>query len=280
MSYSIKEALRYALNMLPTQRPQLESEILLAHILGVERIVLHIHPERILTSDEFERFSQAIFRAKNHEPIEYITQKVSFYDWEFEIFQGVLIPRPETEILVEKCDELIKKNGIKDVFEFGVGSGIISISLALLNPEVRIIASDINPLALQLTQKNIVLLSKFDSTLSQRIRFYHGDVLDNNAFFQNNHFELWVSNPPYIANDYSLPKNVAYEPKEALFGGERGDEILKKTICKAKEFYISYLACEMGWDQKESMIKELKDFREVEFYQDLYGLDRGFVAKR
>lgn len=280
MSYSIKEALKYASGILQTQRPCLESEILLCYVLGIDRIGLHVHSERILTPDEFERFYQVICRAKNHEPIEYITQKVSFYDWEFNIFRGVLIPRPETEILVQKCDLLIKSKGIKNVFEFGVGSGVISISLALLNPEITIVASDINPLALQLTRQNIDLLSTLDSSLPKRINFFYGDVLENHAFFQENHFELWVSNPPYIANDYSLPKNVAYEPKEALFGGKCGDEILRNIIHKTREHNIPYLACEIGWDQKESMVQALEGFKEVRFYKDLSGLDRGFVAKR
>lgn len=280
MSYSIKEALKYAFSVLQTHRPQLEGEILLCYILGVQRIDLHMHSERVLTPSEFERFHQLILRANNHEPIEYITQKVSFYDWEFEISHGVLIPRPETEILVEKCDELIKKERIKNIFELGVGSGIISISLALLNPSVIITASDINPLALKLTQKNIYSFSKFNPSLSNRINLYYGDVLQEKTFFDAEHFDLWVSNPPYIANDYILPKNVAYEPKEALFAGERGDEILKKIIHLASKYRIPYLACEMGWDQKESIAQELKDFKEIEFYKDLSGLNRGFIAKR
>lgn len=279
MSYSIQEALQYARQVLHSQRPQLESEILLCSVLDVQRIYLHTHSQRMLSDEEFERFSSFLHRAKENEPIEYITQKVSFYDWEFEIFQGVLIPRPETEILVSKCDELIKTQKLRKIFELGVGSGIISISLALLNPDIRIIASDINPLALSLTQSNIQKLLCFDESLKDRITLFEGDVLSDEECFLAEGIELWVSNPPYIANDYVLPKNVAYEPKEALFGGERGDEVLQKIIQKTKKHKIPYLACEMGWNQKQSMQEALSDFAEVEFYQDLCGLDRGFVAK-
>lgn len=279
MSFSIQEALDYGAKHLSSSRPRLESEILLSFVLGVSRIYLHTHSQQILKPDEFDRFVAEIGRAKEGKPIEYITQKVSFYDWEFEITQGVLIPRPETELLVQKCDELIKKKRIQSVFELGVGSGIISISLALLNPCLKIIASDINPLALALTQKNIQKFLSLDQSLSERITLLQGDVLENEEFFLAHHFELWVSNPPYIANDYILPKNVSYEPKEALFGGDRGDEILQKIIKKTKEYSIPYLACEMGWDQKEVLAQSMREFAEVEFYQDLSGLDRGFVAK-
>lgn len=279
MSFNIQEALDYATKTLSSPRPRLEGEILLSSVLGVNRIYLHTHSKQVLNSNEYERFMQVLDRAKEGEPIEYITQKVSFYDWEFEITQGVLIPRPETELLVQKCDELIKERGIEKVFELGVGSGIISISLALLNPKLQIISSDINPQALSLTQKNIQKLSLVDTSLSERITLFQGDVLEGDEFFLTHHFELWVSNPPYIANDYVLPKNVSFEPKEALFGGKRGDEILQKIIKKTKKHSIPYLACEMGWDQREVMTQALSEFDEVEFYQDLSGLDRGFVAK-
>lgn len=279
MSFSIQEALEYGSKLLSSPRPRLESEILLSFVLGVDRITLHTHAHQILSPSEFKRFCTFLSRAKENEPIEYITQKVSFYDWEFEITQGVLIPRPETEILVSKCDELIKSKGISRVFELGVGSGIISISLALLNPSLCIVASDINPLTLALTQKNIQKFCQIDGSLQERITLFEGDVLGKDEFFLTHRFELWVSNPPYIANDYVLPKNVAYEPKEALFGGEVGDEVLQKIIQKIKQYQIPYLACEMGWDQKQSLREAMREFESVEFYEDLSGLDRGFIAK-
>ncbi|RDU68851.1 peptide chain release factor N(5)-glutamine methyltransferase [Helicobacter brantae] len=279
MSFSIQEALEYGSKLLSSSRPRLESEILLSSVLGVDRITLHTQAHRLLASSEFKEFCTLLNRAKENEPIEYLVGEVSFYEWEFEISQGVLIPRPETEILVSKSDELIKKEKIERVFELGVGSGIISISLALLNPSISIIASDINPLALSLTQKNIQRFLTLDKSLEERIILFEGDVLESDEFFASHSFGLWVSNPPYIANDYTLPPNVAYEPKEALFGGEVGDEILQKIISCAKTHHIPYLACEMGWDQKQNLQKALKDFSDVEFYQDLSGLDRGFVAK-
>ena len=280
MSFSIQEALDFGAKTLATIRSRLESEILLAHILQSNRIYLHTHSKCILKSSEFEDFKRLVNEAKEGKPIEYLTQKVSFYDWEFEICEGVLIPRPETEILVDKCDELIKQRGVKHIFELGVGSGIISISLALLNPEIQIIASDINPLALALTQKNIQKFCLLDESLKDRIILFEGDVLQSDEFFLSHSLELWVSNPPYIANDYILPKNVSHEPKDAPFGGERGDEILQKILQKSKEHQIPYLACEMGWDQKQFIKESAKDFADLEFYQDLSGLDRGFVAKR
>lgn len=278
MRYSIQEALDYAIKALKIKdRPRLEAEILLSFVLGVERVFLHVHTEKLLHQEEFKKFQALILRAQNHEPIEYLTQRVSFYGYEWEISQGVLIPRPETELLIEYAGEIIKHQGIKRVFEFGVGSGVISIMLALLHPQIVIQASEINPLAIELTRKNIQRFLALDPTLSHRIMLIQGDVLKKSC--DVGHFDLLVSNPPYIASSYPLPPNVAYEPKEALFGGEEGDEILSALVDFAKEQGFSWMVCEMGFDQKKIMLDRLNGCESVSFYQDLSGLDRGFSAK-
>lgn len=278
MRYSIQEALSYGFKALwMRDRPRLEAEILLSFILGVDRVFLHTYPHRLLSEEEFREFQALILRAQKHEPIEYLTQKVSFYGHDWEICQGVLIPRPETEILIEHTGEIIKHHGIKRVFEFGVGSGVISIMLALLCPQILIKASDINPLAIELTQKNIKRFLPLDSTLLDRIVLIQSDVLKERGEVEN--FDLLVSNPPYIASSYQLPLNVEHEPKNALFGGEEGDEILCALVDLAREKSIAWIACEMGFDQKKNMLAKLDGCKSVSFYQDLSGLDRGFSAK-
>lgn len=278
MRYSIKEALDYAFKTLCVrERARLEAEILLSFVLGVDRVFLHANPFKMLSQGEFEEFQRLVLRAQAHEPIEYLTGKVGFYGYEWEISKGVLIPRPETEILVECAGEIIRRHGVRRVFEFGVGSGVISIMLALLHPQIIIQASDINPLAIELTQKNIERFSSFDSSLSGRIDLVCVDILKEGLFSQD--YDLLVSNPPYISSSFQLPLNVEYEPKNALFGGERGDEILCALIDLAREYRIPYMACEMGSLQRESMLEKLEGCKEVNFYRDLSGLDRGFSVE-
>lgn len=278
MTYSISEAIEFGIKELRgKERPRLETEILLSYIMDVERVYLHTHSHRYLSQKQSREFRSLIARAKNHEPIEYLTQKVNFYGYEWKIIKGVLVPRPETEILIDQVSELIVKYNIKKVFELGVGSGIISITLALLHPEIEVVGSDINPLAIWLSQENLKIFgAKYDITLGNRVKFMEIDIFKEPIFSRS--FDLFVSNPPYIALDYPLPPNVRYEPKEALFGGEGGEEMLYALVDIAKNWGIQFLACEMGWDQKEKMRKKLQDCKSVEFFHDLSGLDRGFVA--
>ncbi|WP_314702533.1 peptide chain release factor N(5)-glutamine methyltransferase [Campylobacter rectus] len=213
-------------------------------------------------------------RFANHEPLEYITGEAGFYGLSFNVKKGVLIPRPETEILVEKSLEILSnlpaRNEPPLVAEIGVGSGIISICLAL-NSNAKIIASDISDDALNLARQNA---AKFG--VEDRIEFVKCAYLDQIC----GQFDLLVSNPPYIAQDYRLDKFVLNEPHEALFGGAAGDEILKNIVLVAKNRGVKYLACEMGYDQKASLesMLEFSGF-EAEFYRDLAGFDRGFVAR-
>ena len=185
-----------------------------------------------------------------------------------------MIPRPETEILVEKSLEILSnlpaQKGPPLVAEIGAGSGIISICLAL-NSNAKIIASDISDDALNLARENA---AKFG--VEGRIEFVKCAYLDQIY----GRFDLLVSNPPYIAQDYRLDKFVLNEPHEALFGGAKGDEILKNIVLLARNRGVKYIACEIGYDQRESMQSALKfNGFEAKFYQDLAGFDRGFVAQ-
>ena len=216
---------------------------------------------------------QSISLLNNDYPLEYITKKASFYGMDFFINEGALIPRPETELLVDKATQLIATHNIQKIYEIGVGSGIIAITLCLLNPRIHITATDISPTALQIAQKNIALKSALDSTLKKRIRLIHADLLQGVDFTPKD--SLIISNPPYIAEDYTLPKNVAFEPKIALFGGKKGDEILRKIIALNADF----LCCEIGHNQGY-LAEFLGAYRSVEFYKDYAGFARGFVANR
>ena len=252
--------------------PARVAKALLMRHLGVkiEWIFLNLNRELENTEDYFALSS----RFANHEPLEYIMGEAGFYGLSFNVKKGVLIPRPETEILVERSLEVLSNLSTQNesplIAEIGAGSGIISICLAL-NSKAKIIASDISDEALNLARQNA---EKFG--IEDRIEFVKCAYLDQIY----GRFDLLVSNPPYIAQDYGLDKFVLNEPHEALFGGAKGDEILKNIILVAKNRGVKYLACEMGYDQKESMQNALKFNRfEAKFYKDLAGFDRGFVAR-
>lgn len=250
------------------RRPKLEAEILLADSLKQERIWLHMHYHDEADPQVFYRYLEL---RKNHMPVEYILGHVSFYSEEFLICEGVLIPRPETELLVDTASRAIEANGFTNIVEIGTGSGIISVMLAKLYPEITVTATDINDKAITLARKNA---EKFG--VADRIRFLKSSYLDE----AEGDYDLLVSNPPYIANSFPLEPNLDYEPDTALFGGEKGDEIIRHIIDLALAHGIKMLAIEMGYDQKGPLGAYLheKGITNVEFYTDLAGLDRGFCA--
>lgn len=297
---TIASLLKSAKSAYKGERANLVCEILLAHFLGKERVFLHANSEKKISEilkfgadsancaqkiaesrldsapqDEFTLHSkllESISLLNNGYPLEYITKKASFYGMDFFIDEGALIPRPETEILVDKATQLITRHNIQQIYEIGIGSGIIAITLCLQNQHIQITATDISPTALQIAQKNIALKSALDSTLKSRIRLIHADLLQCVDFTPKD--SLIISNPPYIADDYALPKNVSHEPKIALFGGKNGDEILRKIIALNADF----LCCEIGHNQGY-LADFLCAYKSVEFYKDYAGFTRGFVAK-
>ena len=264
---TIQEALKEASTRL--QNPK-EARILLAHHLKVDRVKLIMIEAQVLP--DADNFWALVTRAKAHEPIEYITQSVSFYAREFHIQKGALIPRPESEILVDKTIAIAKDIPAPHIAEIGVGSGIISIMIALLLDDVAITASDISKDALAIAKINAKRLGVED-----KITFIHTPYLQN----IDQKFDIIVSNPPYIAQEAPLEKNLSYEPDIALFGGEVGDEILKEIIDITSTHEETTLCCEMGYDQKNALQSYLiqSGYHDIHFYQDLSGLDRGFTAK-
>ncbi len=273
LSTSIKESLVWAKEQLQEvcERPQYEAELLLAYHLTQDRSYLITHERDTLGN--LEDFQKLIQRRSRNEPYEYITGNVSFYDIHLKVEKGVLIPRPETEILVDVVAKIIEKEHITRIAEIGVGSGAISVVLARKFPNLHIIATDICDTPLRVAKKN-----RDTFGLGRQIEFRKSHLIDEVP----EALELVVSNPPYIAEDFMLESNVIdYEPKEALFGGIVGDELLNQIILDVKARDIKYLACEMGYDQKEpisAFVNEL-GVKSIKFYKDLAGFDRGFVIE-
>jgi release factor glutamine methyltransferase len=248
--------------------PNKEARILLAFYLKKDQLWIITHDDEDIKEEGYFDFIQ---RRMNNEPIEYITNKANFYGESFYVDHNVLIPRPETEILVDLVVSTCK--GIKKprIVEIGTGSGIISIMLTKLLPNAIITAIDISEEALHVAKKNAV---KHGS----KIEFIHSDLCEN--FYEKN-FDLLVSNPPYIADNEPLHVGLSYEPSLALYGGNVGDEILRSIIDIYKDKKVKYLVCEMGYDQKDKIKNYLENSKfKLEFYKDLAGLDRGFIIRR
>jgi len=267
----VKEYSRYLKEV--THIPQKEVEILILHLVQQNTIWLHLNYDKeCIVEKELEKLVHK--RATNY-PLEYITKRASFYGEVFNVKDGVLIPRPETEILVENAEVILKKIEKPKVLEIGVGSGIISVMLALLIPDIEIIAVDINDKALELAKSNAI-----KHGVEDKISFIKSDLFDNVPDIK---FDMVISNPPYIADNYKLPSNVKYEPSNALFGGNIGDELLKEIIVATKQRDIKYLLCEMGYDQKTPLTKYIKEniksYKSLEFYKDYDKFDRGFTLQ-
>jgi len=269
---TIKEALTWGSSELTEacERPQYEAELLLAYVLKKDRTYLITHDNDNVDIKEYESL---VARRKKNEPYEYIVGEASFYDIYLHVEEGVLIPRPETEILIDLVADIIEKKNITSIAEIGVGTGAISVVLARKFPNLRSIATDICDAPLRVAQINI---NKYK--LNKQVKLCKSNLIDE----VGEPVELVVSNPPYIAEDFLLESNVVdYEPKEALFGGRVGDELLKQIILDVKQRGIKWLACEMGYDQKEpiqAFVNEL-GVKSIQFYQDLAGFDRGFIIE-
>jgi len=263
---TVKEYAKYLKNI--THIPAKEIEMLILHLLEKNVIWLHLHYNDEFTKEK-ELKTLVLKREKNF-PLEYLIKKASFYGEVFHVEEGVLIPRPETELLIDKALSILDNIAAPKILEIGVGSGIISVILARLIPNIKIVAIDINPKALILAEKNAQY-----HEVNEKIEFINSDLFEN---IDSQDFDMVISNPPYIKKDYVLEQNVKYEPALALFGGEEGDELLKKIIEETQQRGIKYLLCEMGYDQKESLGNFIKKFshEKLEFYKDYENFDRGF----
>lgn len=251
--------------------PRREAELLLIAYLGKDQLYFITHQEDMIDEND-PKLLEWIAKRSANVPLEYLTNRVSFYSREFYIDEGALIPRPETEHLIDEVLAHVSVDDAMSVVEVGVGSGIISILLALHLPNARFIAVDISPRALAVARRNI---ERFG--LSERIELREGDLLSSIS----EKIDFLVSNPPYIAHDAPLESNLSYEPQNALFGGEIGDEMIRALLDEVYTRRIPFFACEMGYDQRLKVQEYLKNFavQSLDFYTDYAAFDRGFVLK-
>ncbi|SDY63828.1 peptide chain release factor N(5)-glutamine methyltransferase [Tindallia californiensis] len=278
------EWIRWAVNELKqseVQTPILDAEVLMAHLLKVERIQLHMYPELEVDQRTGEEFAELIQRRKQQCPVAYLTEEQEFMGLSFRVTPAVLIPRPDTEILVEAILKWVKNHQKKDLLlaDIGTGSGAIAISLAHFEPELQIIATDISQEALEIARNNAK-----QQQVDHQITFLFGDMIEP-IKAQGKKLDAIVSNPPYITQEEmkSLPLSViGYEPKMALDGGTDGLAPYRIILEEALELLKpgALLAFEMGWKQGEALqiLMEQAGLENVRILKDLAGKDRTVIG--
>jgi release factor glutamine methyltransferase len=261
--------------------PHLEAEILLAHNLGLKRIELYTNHERVLTEDELTNFKGLIQRRSKHEPIAYITGIQPFMSLNFHVDRSVLIPRPETEKLVEVAIDSIKSlipHTPSLIADIGTGCGSIAISLAKYLPNIKVIGIDSSPNSIKIAQRNAEY-----HKVDDRCQFITGNIFEP----LKEKVDLVVSNPPYIPSSEidNLQTDVKdWEPRQALDGGEDGLDYIRKLIESAPNHLTTkgLLLIEIGFDQGNKAIKLTQDnkkYDEVKIIKDINGKDRILKAK-
>ncbi len=280
----IKDALREAALSLTgsTPTPNLDAELILCWLYEWDRIQIILKSDNAMQEDDEIRYSELIDQRKAGKPVQYIVRSQEFMGLPFYVDERVLIPRGDTEILVEAVLDSIKAVQTPRLLDVCTGSGAIGISLARLRTDAEIVATDISEGALEVAEMNARSLKVSDRVSLLRGNLYEalGDDITP--------FDAIVSNPPYIAEAVigELEPNVRdYEPKGALDGGVSGLDfypvLIAGSICRLKPGGI--LAFEIGWDQAEAvmaMLRESSSFHEPELIKDLAGKDRVVLAVR
>jgi release factor glutamine methyltransferase len=224
--------------------PKLDAQLLLCNVLNIDRVSLFLRYEKEIDELMKARFDALLERRRLQEPLNYIIGKREFYSNDFLVNHDVLIPRPETELIIDVAKKYIDKD-IKNIIDIGTGSGVIAITLKLIFPNINITASDISEDALKIAKRNAEIHKvKLDFVIS--------DALQN---IQNN-FQMIVTNPPYVKSSFIEDDlSLAYEPRRALDGGESGLEVIKKILKEAKEKIDTggLIIMEHGFDQAEDV---------------------------
>lgn len=263
--------------------PRLSAEWLLSYALGLKRIELYTQFGRVVGQEQLSQLHELVKRAGVHEPIAYLTGKKEFYSLEFEITKDCLIPRPETELLVERAIEFLRtRNGEQFICDLCTGCGCVAVAIARNFANCRIVATDISDAALAVAEKNVARHG-----LMNRIKLLQGDLFEPViAGLGPAKFDLIVCNPPYVSEpDYEkLAPNVKdFEPKSALTAGQDGLDIIKKIIAQTGRHLkpTGTLMLEIGNEQGNavrSLLETAGYFGDVKIDKDYSNLDRLVIA--
>lgn len=258
---------------MPTARR--DAELLLMRAVEKDRAWLITHPEAELTPEQASRYEGWIARRARSEPVQYILGETEFFGLTFQVTSDVLIPRPETEHLVEAVLERVSRDAETRICDVGTGSGAIALALARALPRAQVTALDVSAAALRVAEENAGRHG-----VAGRIRFLESDLL---SAVGGERFDVVVSNPPYVRDSEKLETQVReYEPHGALFAGPTGLEVYRRLIPQAREALLpdGWLLMEIGHGQREAVAQLLMDWDQVGFKADLQGIARVAMARR
>ncbi|MDT8301888.1 MAG: peptide chain release factor N(5)-glutamine methyltransferase, partial [Sedimentisphaerales bacterium] len=262
------------------ESPRLSAELLLSHTVGLTRIELYTQFDRPVPPEQLDKLRDLVKRAGQNEPIAYLVGRTEFYSLQLDVTPDCMVPRPETELLVERAIEFLRERptSTQYVCDLCTGSGCIAVAIANNFTDSRIIATDICDAALAVAVGNIK-----KHQLNDRITLLCGDLFDPIiSGLDVNEFDLIVSNPPYVSSaEYEkLDKNVKdYEPKKALFAGVHGLDVYSRIIEKAGQFIKpdGALMLEIGYAQGpavKELLEQAGDFSEIKIEKDFHNNDR------
>ena len=259
---------------------RLDAEWLLAAALGVDRLQLYLKYDRPLSSEEREAFKPLLRRRSGREPLQYIIGRTGFRELELKTDPRVLIPRPETEVLVQEVLDWASA-GAESVWDMGTGAGAVALSLAAEGTWTRVVATDVSPEALSVAADNA---ERYD--LGGHVEFREGSLFE--PLEEGERFDVIVSNPPYIAEGEKgelQPEVRDWEPPEALFAGEDGLDVIRQLVAGAPKHLLSggLLALECGLGQAEGIAADVQAtgaFGAVRIRADLTGRPRFVTAER
>lgn len=263
--HSIRDCMRHS------TLPRLEQQMLWEHVLQVSRVWLIAHDTDSLTPEQLARYWELDQRRQHGEPMAYLVGEREFMGHRFQVNPAVLIPRPDTETLVDIALQHVQDIERPRMVDLGTGSGAIAISLALARPDAQVYATDLSEQALQVARLNA-------QRLCGKVEFYAGNWYD--AIVGQAAFDVIVSNPPYIAqDDHHLKQgDVRYEPRSALTDEADGLSDLRAIITQAALYLRvgGYILLEHGWDQGQAVRQLLQqaNYSTIHTYQDLAGNDR------
>ena len=279
----LKHALASAVERLEAAEvgsPRMNAEVLLMFVLGVHRAYLYAHPERELTPEEEARYDEALAQRATGMPSQYIIGHQEFWGLDFVVSPAVLIPRPETEHLVETVLELACDLPRPKIVDVGTGSGCIALALAHELKHAEVYAVDVSSAALEIASANAARLQ-----LDGRVRFVQSDVLK--ALAVHHDFDFIASNPPYVGFGEAdkVQKSVRdFEPRVAVFAGERGLDVIAPLVQQAQKALKpgGWLAVEIGYSMRDAVLNLLHPtmWEDVRVVPDLQGIPRVVAARK